>query len=305
MKSFSVKNGFGLGIIVFAVAAIIALPVRTLQFFTVLEGDTGFFNSADWSVYFLYAVLTLTILFSLILGIIKRKNLGYSLETVKRPGCGILSLVTAIGVVMDAVNCISKVSNSEKDVFSYSYSGQLVVESESIIFIAEAVFAIISAVYFLALGIGLSTGKSNGSNLRLISLAPVIWSVMRMIYRFTRTISYLRISDLTFEMVMLMFMILFFMAFAQVNSQVNGKSNEWKLAAYGLPAALLALVCFVPRFIVTLIGRTELLYSYSAAEYCDFAVALFILATVITRLTDKSEMNEADIIENTKVISGE
>ena len=88
-------------------------------------------------------------------------------------------------------------------------------------------------------------------------------------------------------MIMLVFMIMFFMAFAQVNSNVNGKNCEWKIAAYGLIAALLALICFVPRFIVTLTGNAHLLHEQSPIEYCDISNALFIICTVFTRVTDR------------------
>ena len=86
---------------------------------------------------------------------------------------------------------------------------------------------------------------------------------------------------------MIVFFILFFMAFAQVNSRVDADKKEWKIASYGLPAALLALICFVPRFIVMITGNADLLHDQSPAEYCDFGIALFIISTVLTRVTVK------------------
>ena len=79
------------------------------------------------------------------------------------------------------------------------------------------------------------------------------------------------------------------MAFAQVNSQISSKNCEWKLAGYGLPAALFALVCFAPRLIITIIGKEYMLYEYSPAEFCDFGVAIFICSVVFTKITDRVE----------------
>ena len=42
MKSLSVKSGFGLGAVIAVAAAVIALPIRTVQFFTIIESNTGF-----------------------------------------------------------------------------------------------------------------------------------------------------------------------------------------------------------------------------------------------------------------------
>ncbi len=288
MKSISVKKGFGIGSLIFVAAAVILLPVRTLQFFTVLENDTGFYSASDWSVYLLNAVAALAVIAIFVFGFAKRKKLDYSLEVTKRPGFGILSITAAAGALAAAANGIISFM-SAKPVVSETAS------ASNFILAAQALFALLSAIYFIALGIASIGSKSNGSEYRLISLAPVIWSIFRIVYRFTRTISYIRVSELMFEMLMIVFLILFFMSFAQVNSQVSGKNNEWKIGAYGLPAALLALICFVPRFIVTLTGNADLLHEQSPIEYCDISNALFILAAVFTRLTDKiSENNSSE-----------
>lgn len=289
MKNKSIASGFGIGVIIMAIAAVVALPIRTMQFFTVLEGESGFYREADWSVYLLYGVLALSIVAILVYGIFSRKRLDYSLEVSKRPGMGMVSMAAALGVLLDAAFCITSAMKIEEISSGLSTANYVegMTQGDGVILTAEAVFAVFTSIYLVVLGFSYLSGKTNGSEYRLISLAPVIWSIFRLVYRFKRTISFVRVSDLLFEMIMICFMIMFFFAFAQVNSRVGGKGNEWKIAAYGIPAALLALVCFVPRFIVTITGNAQLLYSYSAAEYCDFGVALFIISAVLTRVTDK------------------
>lgn len=283
MKSIT-KSGFGIGILIFVAAAIIALPVRTLQYFTVLENDTGFFSKNDWSVYVLAIVSVIAILSLLVLGFISRKKLDYSLEATKRPGQGILSFTAAAGLLMSAIEGIVKFMNSN--------SLAQEEKTANLLLGIQVAFALLSAIYFVALGTSYISGKTNGSEYRLISLAPVIWSIFRLVVRFTRTISYIKVSDLMFEMIMLVFFVMFFMAFAQVNSRVDAENKEWKIAAYGLPAAFLALICFVPRFIVMITGNADLLHVQSPAEYCDFGVALFIISAVLTRTTVKIRTEE-------------
>lgn len=289
MNNKTIKGGFGIGVIIMAVAAVIALPLRTVQFFTVLEGSSGFYTEYNWSVYLLYGILLLSIVAVLIFGLAKRKKLEYSFEVIKRPGQGVISMATALGVLLDAAFCITSAMKIEEISSGLSTANYVegMTQGDGIILAAEAIFGVFTAIYLVVLGFSYLSGKTNGSEYRLISLSPVVWSIFRLVYRFKRTISFVNVSDLLFEMIMICFMIMFFFAFAQVNSRVNGKGNEWKLASYGIPAALLALVCFVPRFIVTVSGNADLLYSYSAAEYCDLFVALFIISTVLTRVTDK------------------
>lgn len=291
MKNFSVKNGLGLCAIFFAVAAVIALPLRTIQFFTVLEGKTGFFSSYDLSVYLLYGIIAVSVIAFGILGFSKRKKLSFNLDVTKRPVAGIISLLTAAAVFSDGLIKAGSVMDDGSSLIEYGRMGAVSFNTEKLLFGAEALFAVVSAIFFLSLGLVYITGKTNGSEHKLICLSPIIWCIIRMAYRFTRTISYQRISDLTFELLMLTFLIIFFMAFAQVNSKISDKNCEWKLAGYGLSAALLALICFVPRFIVTIIGKDFLLYEYSPVEFCDLGTALFICSVVFTRLTDRVEKN--------------
>lgn len=290
MKSFSVKNGFGIGSAVFAAAALIAVILRTVQFFTVIEeNQTGFYSENNWSVYALYLVLAASILTFAVLGFSKRKKLDFEREVKKRPLFGAVSLIAALGAFIDGFGCIIKASGDLVPIIEYTFDGAAVWNTEKLIFYAEAILASLSAIFFLSLGISVISGKTNGSEHKLISLSPVLWCIARMIFRFSRTISYLKVSDLTFELLMLVFSVLFFMAFAQVNSRIDAKNCEWKLAGYGLPAALLSLICFVPRVIVTLSGRTGLLYEYSPVDLCELTTAIFIITVVFTRLTDRIE----------------
>lgn len=300
MKSFSVKNGFGIGSAIFAVASVVAVILRTVQFFTVIEeNQTGFYTESNWSVYTLYFVIAAAAIAFLVLGFSKRKKLDFDREIKKRPLFGAVSLVAGLGAFADGFACITKALSDLSPIIEQTYSGTAVWNTEKLIFYAQAIFASLSAIFFLALGISVTTGKTNGSEHKLISLSPVLWCIARMIFRFSRTISYLKVSDLTFELLMLVFCVLFFMAFAQVNSRIDDKNCEWKLAGYGLPAALLALICFIPRVIVTISGRSELLYEYSPVDFCDLTTAAFIIAAVFTRLTDRIDKPEEEEKEET------
>ena len=292
MKGFSLKSGFGIGAVVFAVASLISLPLRTVQYFTVIEPDgTGFYSSNNWSTYALGIILAVSAISLLFIGITKNKKLDYDREVKSRPVFGVFSLVAAAGAFYDGITSATKFMSNNNSFIEQSYEVAPVWNTEKLVFGGEAIFAVLSAIFFLALALSALSGKTNGSEHKLISLSPVLWCMVKMIYRFSRTISYLKVSDLAFELLMLVFTVMFFMAFAQVNSQISEKNCEWKLAGYGLPAALFALICFVPRLIVTVSGRTELIYEYSSLEICDFTTALFIISTVFTRITDKVEKN--------------
>ena len=84
MKIKALTSGFGIGAVILIAAAIIALPVRTAQFFNILEGSTGFYKTTDWTVYLLYAVLAVAVIgFAALLFFMKMDY--HNLKNIKLP----------------------------------------------------------------------------------------------------------------------------------------------------------------------------------------------------------------------------
>ncbi len=278
-------------VLIFGFAAVIALPLRTLQFFTVLEAGTGFYSQLDWSVYALYAVLGAAAIALIITSGLNRKQLACDTSAKKRVPAGICSvlagggvLVSGVQVILDALAAANGQTISFLSLNAFLQTFAAFNRTGAAVLIAEGVFAVVSALFFAVYGIVLVTNAFDTAKLKLLSLAPVVWGIFRIVFRFMRTISFSKVSDLLFELFMLSFLIMFFMAFAQINAGINSKNLEWKLVGYGLPCALMCLVCFVPRLAVILTGNTELLYESSGVEICDLAVVLFIFSNVFTRV---------------------
>ena len=141
----------------------------------------------------------------------------------------------------------------------------------------------VAAVYFFVYGLTVGIGSSDGSKLKILALAPVIWCIFKLLYRFKRTISFVNVSDLLLELFEIVFMMLFFLALAQTVAKIDAPAVFWKLYAYGIPAAMFALICFLPRFIVMITGNSELLNAHHGVSYSDFGVALYIVYNLLTR----------------------
>lgn len=285
MQKKITENIFGTGIIVFAVAVVVALPLRMIQYFTVLEPSTGFYSETGFTVWALYGVLLIAAAALVVLGFTKRKTAALSDQAEKLPGCGAFSAVAAAGCIFDFINCFMTINkNAEEILTTVSEEAISTLQTLNKVFVLQAIFAVASALFFILGAAGFFTGKGSGERYKLLSLTPVMWEVFRLISRFTRSISFIRVSELMLEMLMMAFFILFFAAYAQANSRVGTAKNGSKIASYGLIASMLALVCFVPRLILTLFGKSDLLYSQAQLEYCDIACALFAVCTVATRI---------------------
>ena len=240
--------GFLISTIAFCLVAVVTLPLRTYQFLTNIKADeTGFFiDPTNPLIYVLYGVIGAGVVISLAAALLYKKELGYDRIAQKRPVQGIIAFLTAVSILYNA--------------------------------------AVDAAIYFVVFGISMLSGATNASEYKIISVAPVVWFMLRLVFRFTIAISYIKVSDIILDLLMLAFMLIFFMAFAQLNSKVESKGLDWKLVGFGLPAAVLALLCFVPRFLMFVLGRKELIYSGSSADYCDLATALFVMSIIFTRI---------------------
>ncbi len=287
IKAF--KSDLGPAAAIFFLAMLITVPLRTAHYFSLIESDTGFYSEVTFSVYLFFAVIVAAIAFFTFFALSKRKSLTYSVHAATRPGFGALAGLTAAGFVFDVFACLQKLGSDK-----YSQVGGYVSPEEasslstaSFILKLQAAAAIVSAVYFLVLCLVNLAGKKLPKAVSFISVFPVIWGMLKLVFRFMETISYIRVSDLILEMLMLSFAIMFFMAFAQLNSGISPKNCEWKVAAYGLSAALLAVICFVPRLIMTLTGNADLIYDSSSLEYCDICMALLAICTAFTRIGEK------------------
>lgn len=274
--------------VVFIASVVLALPFRVYQLMVNVEAGTGFWKDhGHFSVPVLYVILALATVIPILLSLIYKNGLG-QIDSVgeKKPVGGVISVLFAAGLV---VNAIVRYRDFSDLYFSYT-SGAAVDQpmmtylskSGAIAMGLEAFFAVVSAIFFLLLGIAFITGK-DPSEYKLLAIMPVFWSIFRIMHRFMRKISFLNVSDLFLELAMIVFLLMFFMAFAQVTAKVNGKGLEWKLFAYGLPAALFCLLCFVPRIVVAILGHSELIASDSTIEIVDVTAAAFVLYVLIDR----------------------
>ncbi|MBQ8782929.1 MAG: hypothetical protein IJZ57_04070 [Clostridia bacterium] len=269
-----------------AASIVIFLPLRVYQYFEVLEPETGFYQLKDFSVYFMYAVMLFVSVFSIVTSLVNKKSLK-NIDRFSVKGGAAVYAIAALGFVADACSHALKfieVYNSYIYNFQQTVFEHLSKEGGGI-FLAQALFAIVSALYFFALAAGTAAKKDVSSSLKFIALAPSLWAAMRLLHRFKSTISFTNVSDLLLELFAVVFAMMFFYAFAQTMSKVDKGESYWKIFAYGIPAGVFGIACFVPRAVLSVIGQGDLIPDGYAPEICDFTVAVMILAVLISKVS--------------------
>ena len=265
-------------------ALLVSVPLRVYQYFKILEPETGFYSDVNFSVYLIYILLGVAMLGAIIIPMINKKKMITVTSVKKSPVFLVLSVILAVTVIVDsAAQLMSYFDLYDQAASSATMVADYVKNQGGTLLLIQAVSGAVAAVYFFVYGLTVGIGSSDGSKLKILALAPVIWCIFKLLYRFKRTISFVNVSDLLLELFEIVFMMLFFLALAQTVAKIDAPAVFWKLYAYGIPAAMFALICFLPRFIVMITGNSELLNAHHCVSYSDFGVALYIVYNLLTR----------------------
>ena len=269
-----------------AASIVLFLPLRIYQYFEILEPETGFYQVKDFSVYAMYALMLVVVVFSVVTSLLNKKSLRNT-DALSVKGGAVVYAITALGFVVDAcANALEFVEIYNSYVYNFKQTILAHLSKEGgVIFLAQAVFGIVSALYFFALAAGTVSKKDVSSSLRFVAVAPSMWAAMRLLYRFKSTISFTNVSDLLLELFAVVFMMMFFFAFAQTMSKVDRGESYWKIFAYGIPAAVFGVACFVPRAVLTAVGQADLIPDGYSPEICDLTVFVMILTVLTSKVS--------------------
>ena len=166
---------------------------------------------------------------------------------------------------------------------------QYLSKSGGVALLLQALFGVFSAFFFWIYSLSCFNKSTKMSGFKILSVAPVAWTICRIVARFVRKISFVNVSDLLLELFMLVFMIMFLLAFAQIVTKVSQEEAAWKLYGCGIPAALLAFLISVPRLFLIVIGHSESLVTDHGFSLCDLAFAAFIPLFLYNTATVKKQ----------------
>ncbi|MDR0883689.1 MAG: hypothetical protein LBN05_03670 [Oscillospiraceae bacterium] len=285
--------------------ALVAL--RVYQLLYIIEPIDGFYSRRDWSVVLATVLLLAGGLLFVGVSFFKLKlmdnpPLRYDHSVQKNIPLALASYALALFLLVDILVCAIALRDQFAWLDVYMPELQRVNEdggNDNLFTILmktgllpkllEAVCALPAAAFLFLFGHGHWKGTHTASRFKFIALFPALWLVMRSIFRFTRTLSFLRVSELFYSLLALAFLMIFFITFAQLNSRLNDEDADWILPATGFPAVILSLVCFLPRVIVLLLGKENYLTELEPLQPVDAVLAVFVAIILATRIKKREE----------------
>jgi hypothetical protein len=271
-------------------ALIVCVPLRIYQYCKLINPTTGFYDKSGLSIVIVYALLTAAVLVCIGFSYFKHKSIQPVTIGKNSKIFFAVSIVMAIGVVVDSLSILFDYINLyTTKVSGYINISEYVESQGGTLMLLQAVFGFVSVVFFLISGLS-ALNKAQSFKFRILALAPVIWCVFKLLFRFKRTISFVNVSDLLLELFAIVFSMMFFLAFAQIKSKIEAESIFWKLFGYGLPAAMFTLICFLPRFILLITGNSDKLNTLYPANLSDLTFAVYSVYICISSV--KAELPE-------------
>ncbi len=267
------------------------LPLRVYQVTSIIDPATGFFTKSSFTVLLFYAIGGIVIVSLMALSYMNDRANRTRNCAVKSKLLGVISAITAVSVMYKSVTSLLAFSELSGKysllLHKVSFTAYL-TQSGATALILEAVFGALTGIFFCIYAVSCFSDKMKLSSVRILSAAPVAWAICRIVYRFIEKISFVNISDLLLELIMLVFMIMFLLAFAQVVTDVTPEISAWRLYGCGLPAAVMAFVITVPKVFLAVTGHPELIVEGYGFELCDLMLAIFIPVFLYNTATAKA-----------------
>ncbi|MDR0314343.1 MAG: hypothetical protein LBH71_00130 [Oscillospiraceae bacterium] len=291
---------------VFSVAALITVPIRTYQNVSMVEPDTGFFYNTNFSIWALYIILFASVLLLFIMAFLSGSMPKPSMPFGENKVIGFASAGFAITLLSDAVFQVVNFIDIYKGYSSALIQNwQYFLKTGCIPIALQAVFAIMSAVYFFIFATSYFTGNELFKKNKYLALSPIVWGIFRVIFRFIQPINFRNISQLLLELIMIVLMLVFFLTVARIASKVDERESMWLFFASGLSASLFALVCTISPIVMVITGNSSLVYKGDMISFCDIGFACFAISLMLEIVQSKKDRAGIGDEEEMKVVSHE
>lgn len=286
---------------VFATVFLVALPTRVYQLLALVNTQNGFFENGDITIPVLYAVLFVFVLMFMLFSFLSKEVPSPKLPTGKNLVLGSTSIVMIAGLIWDIIAIENLVVPKTGMDFNMGIFSSLlkanIQDNGGVLLILQFVFAIFSIFYFLVFAISHLNGKGSYKEFKLLALSPLCWCITMLVSRLMKAVSFITVSELLFEIFMLVFAMLFFLTFARISSGVFTEDSMWGIYGYGLSACLFAGLVTIPRLVAMFSGLEPV-------EGHDFSLAhLSILVFIFSYIIASLGVGFKDGISNRKTVT--
>ncbi len=271
-----------LAVCVSCVLVPLAAVLRFVQVYTLIDPATGFYTRSSPLTWIVNLLLLGGACCAALYCYFSKDTQALQPLEQKNVGLFVLALLYAVSLLINGLESFTGFSSAAA---GYGlHSAKELMSTGALPLLFQGVFALLSGVYFIFVALSYKKGSALASKRRLLALAPTAWVAARLLHLFVRKISFMRVSDLFFELTACVFMILFFLAFAQTASGVYSTGMSWRLAGFGLAGALVTLGVQLPRFVLSFLEDGRFINENHPFLFSDLCFGFFAIALCFVML---------------------
>lgn len=275
--------------VLFSCAGVVSVIIRALQMAKYIDAETGFYTGGGALKVILYVVLAAAALIFCGVSFLSSDSAKLSFYKNENKTAGMVGAIMAVAFLIDSFSCLTGSLQATGSVSAGTYTS--LMSSGAVPLILQAFFGFFSAVFFFILSKDMLKGTASASKRKVLATMPVWWAGARLIHRFLRQISFVEVSDLLLELLMIGAMLMFFMAMAQVVTGVYSDGFRWRIFGFGYTAALLAITTSLPRLIFSFVNGAFINIQHPF-YLCDLAFAFFAVTLILSYKPQEPESEE-------------
>lgn len=283
--------------LIFLIVSFAAVIIRAFQVHSLIEVETGFYKSDSIIIPLLYIFIAVCIVAFMLICYLSKDSARLQSAKIKDTPLCVSCALFAIVFFIDWIKSFTSSFQTGENGYSLSQTDEYtsLMSTGALPLLLRSVFAFLSGIYFLYLASSYKSGSGKVSEHKYLALTPTFWAASRMLSLFISKISFIRVSDLFLELVMLSFMVLFFLAFAQLTSEIYSDTAQWRVCAYGFAAGMIAACLSITRLFFTLIDSEKYINPSHKFDLCD--LVFFIFSTVLFVAMYKNKNDESKEVQ--------
>ncbi len=288
-KKLKLKENLNVSIkslsVLFCCGTVASVVLRAIQMAKYIDPETGFYLGGGAVKFILYGILAVAAAVFCGVSFCSRDCAKLSFYKIENKTAGLVTMLMAVVFFIDSLSSLGGSYNSF-DNSTGSYTS--LMSSGAVPMFIQAVFGFLSGIFFVILAKDMLKGTVAASGKKILATAPVWWAGARLIHRFLRQISFVEVSDLLLELLMVGAMLLFFMTMAQVVSGVYSDGFRWRFFGLGYTASILALTTSVPRLIFSFVN-SDFINPQHPFYLCDLMFAIFAVTLMLCNKPQTAE----------------
>lgn len=263
--------------IVFAVASLIAIPVRLYQLTNFVDSKTGFFTDGDVTAGVVSAALILGCAAILLL-VRREKQVTFTFGDLSGFPAVIFGGLSGATLLIFSLHQLMLVASGRDNWYDDSTQLLPIWVQHPVLYGALAMLGAMAAINFLVLTWGLAVGRNPYIALPVASLIVPLWSCLDLTVMFVRYTEVVNTIESLYSMFMVIFLLLCLFAQSRFLAGMADLRSRRLMILSGLCYSLLALTVTVPNLLMYALGKGEFCSMSMESSVLYLVFALFLLS---------------------------